>query len=98
MTKKLIILGLLTAFLTAPTAFAASAKVSVNGMVCAFCAQGIKKKFSDKAAVEKVDVNLDTKVVSLDFKKDQKLSDEEITQAIKDAGYTVVKIERAEKP
>ncbi len=97
MNKKLIALSLLAAFTSAP-ALAASAKVSVNGMVCAFCAQGIKKKFSAKPAVEKVDVNLESKVVSLEFKKDQKLSDEEITKEIKDAGYAVVKIERAEKP
>lgn len=93
MKKNLIVTGILSLLLSAP-AFADGARVGVNGMVCAFCAQGIKKNFSAKEAVEKVDVNLDEKFVSLNFKKDKTLSDEEITDVIKRAGYAVTKIER----
>lgn len=86
----------LALFFTSAEAFAAGAKVTVNGMVCAFCAQGIKKKFSTEP-VEKVEVDLDKKLVSLEFKPGKTLSDEQIQTAIKEAGYKVVKIEREKK-
>lgn len=93
MKKNLIVTALVSLLLAAP-AFAAGARVSVNGMVCAFCAQGIKKNFAAKEAVEKVDVNLDQKIVSLNFRKDKSLTDDEITDVIKRAGFAVSKIER----
>lgn len=70
------------------------AKVSVNGMVCGFCAQGITKKFKAEPAIETVDVNLGQKLVKLTFKEKQNLADEKITGLLKDAGYNVDKIER----
>lgn len=85
---------LLSAMFLSLPAFAESVKVKVNGMVCAFCAQGISKSFGKEAAVEKVDVNLDRKLVELVLKKDQKLEDEKIKTIIKDAGYETVSIER----
>jgi len=74
--------------------------VSVKGMVCSFCAQGIKKKFSSEAAVDKVDVSLENHRVSLSMKDDKDLNDEKIAQLLKDAGYTVEKISRenSDKP
>jgi periplasmic mercuric ion binding protein len=92
--KKNLIASVIASLLLAAPAFAETARVSVNGMVCAFCAQGIKKSFSAKEAVEKVDVNLDKKVVAVDFKKDKSLTDDELTDVIKRAGYAVTKIER----
>jgi periplasmic mercuric ion binding protein len=76
------------------TSFAANAgeeiKVGVKGMVCAFCAQGIEKKFNELKEVEKVDVSLENKVVKLKIKDGQKLSNEKITEILKDAGYDAV--------
>ena len=62
-------------------------KVGVKGMVCAFCAQGIEKKFNALPEVEKVEVSLQNKYVKLTFKEGQKLSNEKITEILKDAGY-----------
>jgi mercuric ion binding protein len=86
--------ALLLVFLIPISAFAETAKVSVNGMVCAFCAQGIKKKFSAQAAVENTEVDLDSKIVTVKIREGKQLSDEAISGLIKDAGYAVVKIER----
>ena len=69
-------------------------KVSVKGMVCGFCAQGITKKFKAEAAVEKVDVSLEKKLVTLDLKDGQDLADSKIESILKDSGYNVEKIER----
>ena len=38
-----------------------SAKITVNGMVCAFCAQGIEKRLSKMPATKAVFVDLKTK-------------------------------------
>lgn len=73
---------------------AESAKVSVNGMVCAFCAQGIEKKFKDEKAVNSIDVKLEDKLVTVNFKDGENLSDEKITKLITDAGYSVEGIKR----
>lgn len=69
-------------------------EVAVKGMVCSFCAQGIKKKFSAEDAVSEVNVSLEKHRVDLALKEGRSLSDEKITEVLKDAGYTVEKIER----
>ncbi len=70
------------------------ANIKVKGMVCSFCAQGIKKKFSAEPAVSTIDVNLDDKWVKVGFKDNQTLADDKIKALISDAGYNVVSIER----
>lgn len=62
-------------------------KVGVKGMVCAFCAQGIEKHFKEQKEVDQVDVSLENKIVKLKFKDGQRLSNEKITEILKDAGY-----------
>ncbi len=71
-----------------------TAIVQINGLVCDFCAQALEKVFSKRDEVVGIKVNLDTKLVTIGFKKDATIDDETITQLITDAGYNVVKIER----
>jgi copper chaperone CopZ len=73
------------------TAFATVVEVQVNGMVCSMCAQGIKKKFS-AIGVEKLDVDLDKKIVRLDHPAPP--SDEKIKSLIEESGYAVKSIRR----
>jgi copper chaperone CopZ len=68
--------------------------VQVKGMVCAFCAQGIEKKFKALPEIGKVNVSLETKLVSLDTKEGKDVSDDQIKDIVSNAGYDVVKIER----
>jgi hypothetical protein len=49
--------------LVTQTVLADDVKVSVNGMVCGFCAQGITKKLNKTEAVEDVKVDLENKLV-----------------------------------
>jgi mercuric ion binding protein len=81
------------------TAFAAEkeAKVSVKGMVCAFCAQGITKKFKAEPAVAKVDVSLEKKLVTIDFKDGQDIDDQKIETILTESGYNIEKIDRSGK-
>jgi len=62
-------------------------KVGVKGMVCAFCAQGIEKKFKAQPEVENVQVSLENKFVKLNFKDGKRLPKEKIIEILKDAGY-----------
>jgi len=70
--------------------------VDVNGLVCDFCAQSLKKVFSKEEAVEDIDVNLDTKVVTINFKDGLSLDDEMITKLVTDSGYNVEAIRHEE--
>ena len=75
-------------------AFAAeSLKATVNGMVCAFCAQGIEAKLSKLPQAQNVYVNLAHKVVAVQIKDGMKLSPDVVRQVVKDAGYDVAAIE-----
>jgi copper chaperone CopZ len=66
--------------------------VKVNGMVCAFCAQGIEKNLKSDSAVDKVDVSLENHQVVVHFKPGKTLGDDRITELLKSAGYSVVGI------
>ncbi len=68
-------------------------KVTVNGMVCAFCAQGIEKRISKMDATKEVFVDLKKKTVAVEAKDGQTLDAKAISAEIVDAGYDVVKIE-----
>ena len=72
---------------------AESMKATVNGMVCAFCAQGIEKSLLKMPATKAVFVDLKRKIVAVEAKDGQTLDGKKISAEIKDAGYDVVKLE-----
>jgi copper chaperone CopZ len=79
-------------------AFAAeTVKVTVNGMVCAFCAQGIESNLSKLPAAKVVFVDLKKKIVAVEAREGQKLDSKVISAEIKDAGYDVVKLETVQQ-
>lgn len=84
---KTIVLGILGAFLALPAMAGQELKVGVKGMVCAFCAQGIEKKFRAQAEVSDIEVSLENKFVKLKFKDGMSLSETKIAELLKDAGY-----------
>lgn len=95
MRRFLMLATLGTALMLSPAAHAAeTALVRVNGLVCDFCAQGIQKVFGKKDEVQKVDVNLTEKLVTINFKPKKTMSDEIIKELITGNGFTVVGIER----
>ena len=68
--------------------------VSIKGMVCSFCAQGIQKTFESHASVKAVMVDLGQRTVALKLKRFRKISDAEIQMVIEDAGYNIAEIKR----
>lgn len=95
--KKLFVTLMLSAM--APAAFAVTTlKAEVNGMVCAFCAKGIEKKLSALPQRQAAFVDLKSRVVALQLKEGQEVSDEAFNKIIQDAGYSVSKLERVDQP
>jgi mercuric ion binding protein len=71
----------------------ASMKVTVNGMVCSFCAQGIEKSLLKLDETKAVLVDLKNKVVIVEAKDGKTLNEKLIKEEITDSGYDVVSIE-----
>ncbi|MCG6117228.1 MAG: hypothetical protein MEQ07_03410 [Aquimonas sp.] len=84
--------GVARAETTGPT----SLRIEVNGLVCAFCAQGIQAAFRKEAAAGEVFVSLEDRLVAVQLREGHALSDEAATKALVEAGYTVVSIERVQ--
>ena len=63
--------------------------MDVNGLVCAFCAQGIEKKLRAFPATRDVVVSLEERLVAVSTKDGQDIADDELRRALTDAGYTV---------
>lgn len=95
MKRFQIYLAVILLALTA-TSTAATIEMTVNGLVCAFCAQGIEKKLKKFPATSEVVVNLEQRLVAVALKDGQDISDEDLRKALQDAGYTVKAIARTE--
>lgn len=68
--------------------------ISVNGLVCDFCARSIEKLFSKKESVKSINVNLEEMLITISLKKGKSLNDDIITKVITDSGYDVREIRR----
>ncbi|MAI85236.1 MAG: hypothetical protein CMM91_09955 [Rickettsiales bacterium] len=68
--------------------------VSVNGLVCDFCARSIEKIFKRKQSVKSIDVNLEKMLITINLKEGENLTDETIKKLILDSGYEVVEVFR----
>jgi copper chaperone CopZ len=77
---------------------AATIEMTVNGLVCAFCAQGIEKKLKKFPATAEVVVSLEQRLVAVGLKDGQDIPDVDLRKALTDAGYTVKEIARTETP
>ena len=94
---KNFIITLALAIAALPSLAATSMKVTVNGMVCAFCAQGIEKRIAKMIATQEVFVDLKKKTVLVQAKEGQTLDGQAITAEIVDSGYDVVKLEAVQQ-
>lgn len=100
--KKLILTIITLTMISLSPSFAEESKiqgdafVTVNGLVCDFCARALEKVFGKQEEVNAIDVNLDTKIITIDFKDGQSLDEETMKALITDAGYNVVEVKYAE--
>lgn len=70
-------------------------KARVNGMVCGFCATGIEKTFKAQPEVKTVNVDLNSKLVTVSTKEGKTLDDARLKKLLINSGYSVVSIDRS---
>lgn len=87
----------LLAVLVSSGASAATIELTVNGLVCGFCAQGIEKTLRRNAATDDVFVSLENRLVAIATKPETDIADEVLRKALKDAGYDVKAIARTDR-
>ena len=68
--------------------------ISVNGLVCDFCARSIEKLFTKKESVKSINVNLEKMLITINLKKGMNLHNSIITKVITDSGYDIREIRR----
>lgn len=68
---------------------AGTVKFAVNGMVCAFCAQGIEKRLTKLNETGPLYINLAQKVVAVQPKAGMQLDVAKVKAEIVEAGYEV---------
>jgi copper chaperone CopZ len=74
-------------------AHAPAVKLSVNGMVCAFCAQGIEARLKKLPETADLYINLKQKVVAVQAKPGQTLAVDKLKAEVVEAGYEVTRAE-----
>ena len=82
-----------TATAATPAAQASAVKLSVNGMVCAFCAQGIEARLKKLPETADLYINLKQKVVAVQAKPGQMLAVDKLKAEVVEAGYEVTRAE-----
>lgn len=73
---------------------ATTVRIGIRGMVCGFCATGLKKTFSSYKGVTKVEVSLEKKEVVLQLEPGASIDDVTIAEKVKDAGYEMTAVAR----
>ena len=96
MNKTVIALAALAALGTG-LAQAKTIRMEVNGLVCAFCAQGIEKKLRTMAPTRDVFVSLEKKLVAVALKDGQDIPDATLRESLKDSGYDVTSVARSDE-
>ena len=70
-------------------------KITIKGIVCAFCSQGLKKAFLSHQSVQSAVVNLENKTVKIKLKPKKILNNPTVHEIVKNAGYSVEQISRS---
>lgn len=86
--KRYLLIPLL--LLWSLTAFAAGTQYAmrVDGLACPYCAYGIEKKLKQIEGVEKIDVDLEKGLVTVNVREGVEITEPQMKQLFKDAGFT----------
>ncbi len=103
--RRVPVVAFLLVTLLTPPGWAAQARagaskqavVTVQGVQCPFCAYGVQKQLKKLPGVTGVDVELAKNQAIVTFAPDAKVTDADIQQAIRKAGFTPGKIEWKEQ-
>lgn len=78
------------------SALAETIEMKVNGLVCAFCAQGIEKTLRKNPVITDVVVSLEDKLVAVEVTPGTDIPDQDFRKALTDSGYDVKAITRTQ--
>jgi copper chaperone CopZ len=94
--KRLRLIAALTLSLVAAAAQAATIEMTVYGLVCGFCAQGIEKTLRKNPATADVLVSLENRLVAVATKEGMNIADADLRTSLTNAGYEVKAITRTD--
>jgi len=98
MKRIVMTLALLAVLIAAPAFAGERILIEAKGLVCDFCVQSLTKVFMKQEEVSAIDVNLDTKIITVDLKDGKTMEDEKIRKLVTDSGYDVGNITRPATP
>jgi copper chaperone CopZ len=86
----------LLVLLLSGVANALTIEMTVHGLVCGFCAQGIEKRLRKFSQTAEVLVSLENRLVALTLKESTDIADATLREALEKSGYAVIEIRRTE--
>lgn len=86
--KRYLIVPLLLFWSLAALAAGTQYVMRVDGLACPYCAYGIEKKLKQIDGVEKIDVDLEKGLVTVNVREETELTEPQMQQLFKDAGFT----------
>ncbi len=86
--KRYTVVPLLLLWSLAVLAAGTQYTMRVDGLACPYCAYGIEKKLKQIEGVEKIDVDLENGLVTVNVEKGVELTEAQMKQLFKDAGFT----------
>lgn len=75
---------------------AGTVEMTVDGLVCAFCAQGIEKSLRKQSATADVFVSLKHGIVGVGLKDGADIPDATLRNVLREAGYSIRTIQRSD--
>lgn len=95
-TAASILLSVILLWNSAALAAGTQYELRVDGLSCPFCSYGIEKKLKKTNGVGSVDIDLERGVVVVKVREGMELTESQLKQIVKDAGFTLRSI--TEKP
>ncbi|MCG8093442.1 MAG: heavy-metal-associated domain-containing protein [Candidatus Thiodiazotropha endolucinida] len=86
--KRYLTIPLLLLWSIAALAAGTQYVMRVDGLACPYCAYGVEKKLKQIKGVEKIDVDLDKGLVTVNVGEGVELTEPQMVQLFKDAGFT----------
>lgn len=66
--------------------------LTINGMVCSFCVQGVERKIRGLSATQNVKIDLSKRIVQVWVRPGETIQDDQLRKLIRDAGFDVREI------
>lgn len=85
--KHVLLISVLGLFACLPALAASNYVIKIEGMTCKYCAYNIKKRLKKLDGVEKVEVDQDKGLATLQVKNGVSLTDKQLKAKIAEAGY-----------